>query len=127
MALWIDALCINQNDVVEKGIQVPLMGTIYSNARSVLIWLGPEADESNLYFDFCNGTSLGSDYALSRYLEGVDCEATTPISAAIASLQRRTYWTRTWIIQEIVLAYEIRIFCGDRVTPWSNVRSYARK
>lgn len=38
--LWIDALCINQNDVVEKGKQVSQMGDIYRKSGRTLIWLG---------------------------------------------------------------------------------------
>ncbi|OCK83140.1 HET-domain-containing protein, partial [Lepidopterella palustris CBS 459.81] len=52
--LWVDALCINQSDILEKNIQVPLMGAIYSIAKSVLVWLGPQADGSEEYFDSCN-------------------------------------------------------------------------
>ena len=40
-AIWIDAICINQTDWDEKNDQVPRMTRIYSNARNVLIWLGP--------------------------------------------------------------------------------------
>jgi hypothetical protein len=40
--LWVDALCINQQDPQEKTHQVQLMGKIYSLAESVLVWLGPD-------------------------------------------------------------------------------------
>lgn len=42
--LWADAVCINQNDIDERGDQVSEMGQIYRNASWVLIWLGPERD-----------------------------------------------------------------------------------
>ena len=38
--LWVDAICINQEDTIERGQQVQLMGIIYSKASQVLIWLG---------------------------------------------------------------------------------------
>lgn len=38
--IWIDALCINQNDLEERAAQVTLMRQVYSKAREVLIWLG---------------------------------------------------------------------------------------
>jgi hypothetical protein len=38
--LWIDAMCINQNDMVEKGRQVSQMGDIYRKSGRTLIWLG---------------------------------------------------------------------------------------
>lgn len=42
--LWVDALCINQNDILERNSQVSMMRTIYSRARMVLIWLGESED-----------------------------------------------------------------------------------
>jgi Heterokaryon incompatibility protein (HET) len=41
--LWIDSLCINQNDIQERNCQVGLMGEIYAKADQVLIWLGNES------------------------------------------------------------------------------------
>jgi len=38
--VWIDAICINQEDKTEKAKQIPQMGKIYSNASKVVIWLG---------------------------------------------------------------------------------------
>jgi hypothetical protein len=38
--LWVDAVCINQLDPVEKGHQVAQMGRIYENAERVVVWLG---------------------------------------------------------------------------------------
>lgn len=38
--VWIDSMCINQNDLVERSHQVALMGEIYSKAAKVLVWLG---------------------------------------------------------------------------------------
>jgi len=38
--LWIDAICINQEDVDEKSHQVAMMGDLYSRCLTVYIWLG---------------------------------------------------------------------------------------
>lgn len=38
--IWIDAVCINQDDDEEKASQIPLMGEIYSRASHVYVWLG---------------------------------------------------------------------------------------
>lgn len=38
--LWIDAICINQGDIYERGRQISIMGQIYSNAEVVCVWLG---------------------------------------------------------------------------------------
>lgn len=37
--LWVDALCINQEDDRERGHQVTLMGSVYRNAERVVIWV----------------------------------------------------------------------------------------
>ena len=42
--LWLDAICINQEDNAEKSIQVPLMRQIYQQARQVCVYLGEAKD-----------------------------------------------------------------------------------
>lgn len=44
--IWIDAICINQGDVRERGHQVRTMANIYSRASRVIIWLGQERPDS---------------------------------------------------------------------------------
>ena len=46
--LWIDSVCIDQNDVEERSWQVALMKKIYSAARTNLIWLGEDEDPSRM-------------------------------------------------------------------------------
>jgi hypothetical protein len=48
--LWIDAICINQDDMKERSAQVVLMRDIYRHAERVLVWLGPGADDSQLAY-----------------------------------------------------------------------------
>ncbi|KAI1127251.1 heterokaryon incompatibility protein-domain-containing protein [Nemania abortiva] len=43
--LWVDAICINQQDTEEKTYQVQLMGDIYSQTANGLLWLGEQPDE----------------------------------------------------------------------------------
>jgi hypothetical protein len=45
--LWIDAICINQKDGQEKGIQVGSMRETYAKASATLSWLGPSTDDSD--------------------------------------------------------------------------------
>jgi hypothetical protein len=42
LLIWIDALCINQDNKEEKCEQVEHMRTVYQRAKEVSIWLGPE-------------------------------------------------------------------------------------
>lgn len=48
MVLWVDAICINQEDLAEKSHQVEMMREIYSGAELVIAWLGSASDDSDL-------------------------------------------------------------------------------
>jgi hypothetical protein len=49
--LWIDAICVNQQDKAERSSQVQRMADIYSKAARVLIWLGPASGDSSVALD----------------------------------------------------------------------------
>ena len=51
--LWIDAICINQENLPERGSQVRIMCDIYRNAERVVSWLGEAADNSDLVLPLC--------------------------------------------------------------------------
>ena len=46
--LWIDAICVNQQDLGEQSSQVECRGDIHANAYRVVIWLGPEVEDTPL-------------------------------------------------------------------------------
>lgn len=50
-ALWVDAICIDQENIQERGEQVQLMGHIYRNASQVIIWLGQSNQNVNTFMD----------------------------------------------------------------------------
>jgi hypothetical protein len=56
--LWVDALCIDQNDAEECSKQVPLMRKIYSKAQTVLVWLGTESSMSGKALEIINSLAL---------------------------------------------------------------------
>jgi len=98
---FIDAICINQLDYNERQFQVPEMASIYRNANEVVAWLGPP-DESQL--DNVRALSQTKrEYCASwgsNELEG------------FKYLSYHRYWTRIWIVQEVLLASSLRIWCG---------------
>lgn len=62
--LWVDAICINQNDVEEKSLQVSLMGDIYASATRTTVWLGEKSAQSDVAMDLIRsrrGDSLSYD------------------------------------------------------------------
>ncbi|KAF2437435.1 HET-domain-containing protein, partial [Karstenula rhodostoma CBS 690.94] len=105
--LWIDAICINQDDDEEKATQVAAMARIYGLAKRVVVWLGPEAEGSTLAFEELRNQAqsyLSADRSSS--------DETKPKDEATALL-RRPYFRRMWILQEVTAARNILFKCGD--------------
>jgi hypothetical protein len=98
--IWIDALCINQNDEAEKMVQIPLMRMIYMQAEYVLIWLGEDDHDSRYLLDCV---------ALNR----TDRHGRYRLAPAFLHLIVRPWFQRLWAIQEFILhGADPRILCG---------------
>ncbi|KAI1746850.1 HET-domain-containing protein [Xylaria castorea] len=63
--MWIDYLCINQRNDIEKTWQVRLMREIYSKADHVLAWLGPSDRESQRAMEYLD--ALGEEALLCGF------------------------------------------------------------
>ncbi|KAK8023748.1 heterokaryon incompatibility protein-domain-containing protein [Apiospora rasikravindrae] len=137
--LWIDALCINQADTGEKSIQVPLMTVIYKSAVRVLVWLGPECDNSALAMRLIEftGARVEVDWASYAYT-GVDDDYEADVEAEfdtafsdlanvdpVYSLLEREWFKRVWVRQEVFLARQAVVFCGTSAMGWADFRKGA--
>lgn len=69
--LWVDSICINQNNVVERGHQVGLMRDIYSNAVGVIVWLGGSQEVQNVVSLVQQGHSSLTNMDLSTSMSRV--------------------------------------------------------
>lgn len=104
--LWVDAVCINQDDIPEKNIQLRYMGNIYSAASQVLVWLGLGDDR--------NSKTIASirKLAADRKLHWTDGE----LDLNLVNLElflRNDWWSRIWTVQEAVLAKQITFQLGQ--------------
>lgn len=143
--LWVDAVCINQEDVPERSQQVATMGSIFGDASPVIMWLGEEFlhTESGFValglfakvYDLLDGTDMWhpgleavtlqpgtSEYqVVSSILHELldDCAAH---SHGLEDFFQRTPLTRAWILQEIVLAKEATLVCGSVQSDWDTAR-----
>jgi hypothetical protein len=124
--LWVDAICINQEDKVEVGSQVKKMQQIFGNSFASVAWLGEEGSEGKQALDLLKklesfqnprdeyrarslATSLKAD---PSYL-GIGCWD------ALCSFLGRDYWSRIWVMQEIVLSSsDMVIYCGTLSITW---------
>jgi hypothetical protein len=102
--LWIDQICINQKNVKERNNQVSFMGEIYQKAIEVLVWLGPTTDGCMRAIDAMKSLDLGE---------------IQKNQVAIQSLFRRAYWTRLWIVQEVLLSRHGKVLAGKSFMAWS--------
>lgn len=64
--IWIDQLCINQDDSEERSREVAIMGQIYGLARMVIIWLGPSDNETSKVFDLFHKLGKLRDFEASE-------------------------------------------------------------
>ncbi|PKS13395.1 hypothetical protein jhhlp_000166 [Lomentospora prolificans] len=134
--LWADAICINQDDLEERGRQVALMKDIFHGATEVIVWLGEEADDSAL------GMQAAQDLADAgrEYLKQRDTLHDLPpddplVIATFKRFKRTSQWarfdafskiidrnwfSRTWVVQEAAVAAKITIQCGDSTMTWED-------
>jgi hypothetical protein len=113
--IWVDALCINQLDHAEKSQQVPMMGKIYQSARSVVIWLGDEADDSDLALSFIPQVTDRSQ--LDRIFHIPD-KRSTDKWYALFKMMNRPWFSRRWVVQEFAFAKKAKIYCGNGSVDW---------
>ena len=124
MPIWVDAACINQRDDDEKAQQVQMMGSLYSRAKEVIVWLGAASDDSDsatkqLHAWSTNETFLTAEslIKLTRntqdFFEAGLKPQHDPIYNALGALFCRSWFTRLWVFQEKVLAQRCRLFCGS--------------
>ncbi|KAM3065331.1 hypothetical protein ACMFMF_011268 [Clarireedia jacksonii] len=117
--IWIDALCINQSDIIERNHQVTLMSKIYSQATNVVIFLGHATQGSDLAIDFIvecdNPDSETSSLSYPK---------SEPLINALNNFFRQPWFTRVWVIQEATLSRSGVIYYGEKTLPWSAVKNF---
>lgn len=126
--LWVDAVCINQADLVEKGSQIQQMRNIFSAASETIIWLGPA--EGNTTVAAWNFLERHSTWALNDTHE-VDYTRPAKLEEELLSFRgeyrdveidvlSRPWFRRLWVFQEAVLSRTLSIQCGYRRIAWDD-------
>ena len=130
--LWIDAICINQDNDKERGHQVRQMASIYKRAERVIIWLGRATSETDLILrsmkqleeesigHACNDWKASDKRWLNIWssvqplLGNVREDLMSRQRKGLASLLSRSWFKRVWIIQEVANARAAEVMCGTR-------------
>ncbi|KAF2006554.1 hypothetical protein P154DRAFT_421812 [Amniculicola lignicola CBS 123094] len=125
---WIDALCMNQEDLLERNAQVARMADIFQTAQDVIVWLGKEDDftadalttiervasipeedwNSVLYTSFYDTTYREPHLTPHNWL-------------GFIALINRPWFKRAWVVQEIALAKSAIVVCGKKTFPWEKL------
>ena len=107
--VWIDAICIDQKNIAEKGHQVQMMGKIYQEANRVVACLSAARpkDSKHLYRE---AESLHKILREGRYSIN---------TRSYRLFFGNRYFTRRWIIQEIALARRVEFCCAGYLLPLS--------
>lgn len=133
--VWADSVCINQQDIPERGQQVSIMRSIYQNAERVLVWLGLDEHHhaGTAFTAVCDIVRAwrpdGDKLAFASYasrLEPMSNEELAPIRAAVTreawealrALFEINYFRRFWIIQELALGSSAVVLWGHHHISW---------
>lgn len=130
--LWVDSICINQNDLEEKANQVASMGRIFAQAQRVLIHIGTDDKKHGLL-----AKTLVEDVQIILGWELSKINTATwnampfprhdaPILKdarwnAFFALFRQEWFSRGWVVQEAALARQGFLIWGDTELSWDDV------
>lgn len=97
--IWIDQLCIDQANTLERNHQVRLMSQIYKSCSYVIVWL----DKSSHH-------DTGDHHSLQapRYMQ-------------LDRILANAYFTHLWIVQEVSLPPHVYVLCGDIWISWAEL------
>ncbi|KXH45040.1 HET domain-containing protein [Colletotrichum simmondsii] len=127
--LWVDAICIDQDNFAERGHQVGQMAGIYRQAEQVLIWLGPGSADTALLMEelaILHEASTqqrrrdDTDWARVRWTclqLGYSDARKLSCQSGLQQLLQQAWFTRVWVIQEVSYARAASICCAFSSVP----------
>jgi hypothetical protein len=112
--LWVDAVCINQSDNSEKSTQIPLMARIFGEAQRVLVWLGYWPKEERVLEEL----SILARKMLLSSRTGENAVSLDRVFNGLEQISKLPWFSRRWVIQEVVLNTDVSLFCGTWELSW---------
>jgi hypothetical protein len=132
VTLWVDAICINQNNRQEKRLQIRLMGEIYQHADTVIAWTGSGTESSDRAMEALlqiRTLSLRPPVwpstlpPIPTSWAGKNCPSIEDDAATwedIALFFERPWFSRVWVVQEVALASRVLVYCGGWRVVWDD-------
>ncbi len=111
--LWVDTLCIVQDNDIDKKQQLSLMDTIYSNSELVILATAGSDANAGL-------PGIGSSpRRILQQVEKIDGVKFMTAQASVQEVLKRSTWnSRGWTFQEVVLSRRALVFTESLVY-WS--------
>jgi hypothetical protein len=127
--IWVDAICINQEDLDERAAQVMLMGRIYSSATRVFVWLGNSLAKTERALSLIQSLSEIPEEKYEKMMhlipqpkdtyKKLGLETVSPRDwQIILSFLDRPWFLRVWVLQEYALARFKTVLCGQYRIAW---------
>ncbi|KAF5639350.1 heterokaryon incompatibility (het-6OR allele) [Fusarium sp. NRRL 52700] len=127
--LWVDALCINQDNNAEKSHQVKLMSKIYTRTTEAILWLGDFSDGTNATPNCIPRETVMTAFDLLKFMARdsygcaeADSDPNTELFsggyADLSCLMELPWWYRAWTVQETVLPTDATVICGTAQLPF---------
>ncbi|KAF5715477.1 heterokaryon incompatibility 6 OR allele [Fusarium mundagurra] len=139
--IWIDQICINQDDKDECVQQIGLMCEIYQRASMDIFWIGEPGENTEAVLDLLSSLNRLETYLLESegsrpgisallnpiFMRAIDLpEHDNPIWGSLMQFISRTAFQRAWIIQEVAVSRKTAIFCGLLMLPFDVVGRAAK-
>jgi hypothetical protein len=139
--LWVDAICINQEDNFERSKQVLLMRQIYAGAQQVLVWLGPESPDDREAFNVMHwlhsqtpAANVNDEYFRDeissravQFVASTWADDAEPPWDDFVRMFMRPWFERIWVIQEVASARTVLVLCGRKNLPWEVLATAANR
>lgn len=113
--VWVDGLCINQDDWEERLQQVKLMDDIYSVASTVRVWLGHADERTETAFNAIRDIGRGSTIADLKDHQTNEPLDITLFLRCMLSVYERPWFERLWVMQEHWLCKRCFFHCGSHI------------
>lgn len=129
-SVWIDQLCIDQEDMEEKAMQVRLMREIYSNCSQCLIWM--DEIDANVSLADAEAAIGILNWMINPELSVPPCIESASLAQgpvrALASIgvDEHEWWKRIWTVQEVILPSHKTFLWGPLHIPWDTLAKCSR-
>ena len=120
--LWVDALCINQQDAAERSAQVQMMDQIYQSSIGTLVWLGDGGESGDAAMGLIGCIA---QYGVLEANEVLEASGNREARDALPIVLHCAWWKRVWAVQEFVLSpTDPKFVCGRSYLSWSELERF---